>query len=178
MRLAIATLSVLIGFTGASCGALESDPDKPPVLSRNAVANAATPPPPGTMPRGRSAYLAALAPPGPPVDQRLLRRGAERYAIHCAVCHGVQGLGDGPVARYGYPRPPSFTEPRISSLETARIVGIIHSGIGRMYGFGERLDPGDHWAIAHHVKALQARASGIDAPGAKPMPAVPDRVAQ
>ena len=54
------------------------------------------PPPAGSVARGDAAQRAALASPGPAVDEALLAHGAARYAIYCAPCHGPRGAGDGP----------------------------------------------------------------------------------
>src|SRR5262245_1607515 len=43
-----------------------------------------------------------------PATAASLSRGQEIYAQLCAVCHGVQGRGDGPLARTIIPRPADF----------------------------------------------------------------------
>ncbi|MCG3146904.1 MAG: hypothetical protein PCFJNLEI_00339 [Verrucomicrobiae bacterium] len=35
--------------------------------------------------------------------------GQQLYTQHCAACHGPHGAGDGPAARYVYPKPRDFT---------------------------------------------------------------------
>lgn len=35
--------------------------------------------------------------------------GNELYQFHCAVCHGEKGAGDGPAAKFLYPKPRNFT---------------------------------------------------------------------
>ena len=34
-----------------------------------------------------------------PVDEKLLKRGQERFNIYCSVCHGYTGEGNGLVAQ-------------------------------------------------------------------------------
>jgi mono/diheme cytochrome c family protein len=40
----------------------------------------------------------APGPEPPAADPMLAEMGSELFARHCATCHGVEGLGDGPVA--------------------------------------------------------------------------------
>jgi mono/diheme cytochrome c family protein len=121
----------------------------------------AEPPPPGASPsgsvaRGTQARLAALAPPGPPVDEALLARGTDRYAIHCTPCHGARGLGDGPVVARGFPAPPP-----IGGAEPGRSMAALAGNLGGAHPFDDRLAPADRWAVAHFVARLPRAA---DAP--------------
>ncbi len=111
--------------------------------------------PPGTAPRGRIAYMAALAPPGPVVDMALLQRGRERYAIFCTPCHGENGHGNGPVVRRGFPAAASFHSERLRQDAPAQFVAIMTTGRGPMPSYAGQIAPNDLWAIAYYVKALQ-----------------------
>ena len=111
-------------------------------------------PPPGTVPRDAPQLAAAAQ--RPPMTLTLIRRGQERYAIYCAMCHGLDGSGEGTVTARGFPRPPDFH--RQQSLDSARIFQAISQGSGVMYGFADRVPAPDRWAIAAYVEAL--RASG------------------
>lgn len=111
-------------------------------------------PPAGTIAADDPARAAALATP-PALTSALLDRGQERYGIFCAVCHGPTGRADGTVVRRGFPRPPSFHEPRLAAASPRYIVEVITHGHGVMYSYADRVDPADRWAIAAYVKALQ-----------------------
>ena len=91
----------------------------------------------------------------PPVTPALLARGQERYGIFCAPCHGADGRGNGMIVQRGFPPPPSYLEPRLVAAPPAHIVDVVTNGYGLMYGFAERVEPADRWAIAAYVKALQ-----------------------
>ncbi|HZF74757.1 MAG TPA: cytochrome c [Acetobacteraceae bacterium] len=110
---------------------------------------APAPPPAGSVARGDGARLAALAPPGPPVDAALMARGAERYAISCTPCHGAGGRGDGPVVARGFPRPPP-----IAGADPARSMAAVATNQAGAHPFDDRIAPRDRWAIAHFVAAL------------------------
>ena len=108
-------------------------------------------PPPGAVPR--DAPQLAAAEQRPPMTMALLRRGQERYGIYCAMCHGLDGSGDGTVTARGFPRPPDFHRQR--SLDAARIFQVISQGSGVMYGFADRVPAPDRWAITAYVEALR-----------------------
>lgn len=104
------------------------------------------------------------------VDLELLRRGRERYNIHCAACHGMSGQGDG------------MTHQRAAALETAgwvqpsnlvsvdaqgrstygpelypegRMLNTISHGVRTMPGYASQIDVRDRWAIIAYIHALQ-----------------------
>lgn len=154
MRLAL----VLLG--AALLGACDSGTEeRDAIASTRTVQRAYTPLPAGSVARGALADLAALAPPGPPVTPQLLARGRERFQAFCSPCHGTGGRGDGPVVSRGFPAPPSYADPRVLSLGPEQIVQVVTHGKGRMFPYADRVLPEDRWAIAHHVKALQAHAA-------------------
>jgi mono/diheme cytochrome c family protein len=111
-------------------------------------------PPAGTIATDDPARAGALRTP-PALTSALLDRGEQRYGIYCAVCHGARGEGDGPVVKRGFPAPPSYHAPRLMAAPPAYIVDVITNGHGVMYSYADRVEPGDRWAIAAYVKALQ-----------------------
>lgn len=117
--------------------------------------------PAGTAARDLPQRLASAE--RPPITPALLERGRERYGIYCAMCHGPEGRGDGPVVARGFPAPPSYLEPRLRAAPAAHLYRVIGDGYGVMYGYGDRVAPADRWAIAAYVRALQAAG----APGAR-----------
>jgi mono/diheme cytochrome c family protein len=91
----------------------------------------------------------------PPVTPALMHRGHERYDIYCAPCHGFDGLGDGMVVRRGFPRPPSYLEPRLLAAPASTFYDAITQGYGVMYSYAGRVLPRDRWAIIAYIRALQ-----------------------
>ena len=140
------------------------------VASTRTVQRSYLPVPPGTIARGTAARQAALAPPGPEVTRDVMARGEERFRAFCSPCHGSSGRGDGTVVSRGFPPPPSYHEERLLSLSPEQIVQVITNGKGRMFPYADRVLPEERWAIAHYVKALQARdpGSGADRGAARP----------
>lgn len=111
-------------------------------------------PPPGTVARD-AAGLAAQEVQPPPMSPGLLRRGQERYAIYCAMCHGLDGSGKGTVTARGFPRPADFRSAGERALTSAQIYGAVSRGSGVMYGFADRVPAADRWAITAYVEALR-----------------------
>jgi mono/diheme cytochrome c family protein len=60
-------------------------------------------------------------PPGPELapEEARLARGQALYSAYCLACHGERGEGDGPAARYVYPRPRNFGEGKFRIVSTA-----------------------------------------------------------
>jgi cytochrome c1 len=90
-----------------------------------------------------------------PVNQALLERGAERYKIFCAPCHGLQGDGNGMVALRGMKHPPSYHQDRLRQSPNGYYYDVITNGFGAMYGYSAQIPPRDRWAIIAYLRALQ-----------------------
>lgn len=110
----------------------------------------------------------------PPITQALLRRGQDRYAIYCLPCHSALGDGDGPVARHGFPHPPTYHQPRLRDAPDRYLFDVIGDGHGVMYGYADRVAPQDRWAIVAYIRALQLSQA---APVAELPPALREKVA-
>jgi len=115
------------------------------------------------------------------LDAALLRRGAERYGIYCAVCHGATGAGDGVTAKYGVPMAngnfhlPMFTDQKDPNYRTdGNIFTTITYGKGLMGPYGAMIPVADRWAIIAYVRTLQmvkADVAAATAPAVVPPPA-------
>jgi mono/diheme cytochrome c family protein len=90
-----------------------------------------------------------------PVDLEVLRRGRERYNMHCAVCHGEVGYGNGIVTTYGFVGVSSYHVDRLRAMSDGEIYGTITDGKGLMMPYGPQVRPRDRWAIVAYIRALQ-----------------------
>jgi len=150
----------------------------------------ARPLPPGTVPRGPLQAASALHTgrsestsgggnaPANMVNEyvkvvpyaltnKVLHRGQERYEIFCAVCHGLEGKGDGKIVERGYTRPPNYVIDLSRGFEhkgvriplrdvpIGYIFEVITKGYGAMSDYESQVPPSDRWAIAAYVRALQ-----------------------
>lgn len=159
-----------VGLCGLVLGCRHGMEDQPKVRTLGGSAffadgRAARPRVPGTVARGHvdADELLATGKTGGreadlfpyPIDAAVLARGRERYDIYCSPCHDRTGGGDGMAVRRGFPRPPSFHEPRLRAAPAGHFVAVMTNGDGKMYPFADRVSAEDRWAIAAYIRALQ-----------------------
>jgi len=110
-----------------------------------------------TAPEGEADREAALKNPVP-ITRDTIRYGRISYEKTCAVCHGMTGRGDGPVAGpdkiANVPDIASATA-RAPDYSDARLYRIISHGTGRMWSYKSQLDPMERWTVVNYVRALQ-----------------------
>jgi hypothetical protein len=115
-----------------------------------------------------------------PVDDALLARGRQRYAIYCQPCHDARGDGRGILFQRGNVPTATFHQDKILKYTDGQIFDVITNGFGLMQGYKWPIPPADRWAIVAHVRDLQrerqARApvsanATADKPAAAPAPA-------
>jgi len=115
-----------------------------------------------------------------PLTKETLARGQERYDIHCAVCHGRTGRGNGPVGlKWPGTKPSSFLtvagpvpfpnrkgseqkadrmdDGRVPRLVDGDLFDVITNGRSTMPGYGHQIPVEERWAIIHYIRALQLR---------------------
>jgi mono/diheme cytochrome c family protein len=90
-----------------------------------------------------------------PVTRELVARGRQRFDIYCAVCHGRTGEADGMIVQRGFPKPPSFHDPRLRGAPVGHFFDVMTNGYGVMLPYAARVTPPDRWAIAAYIRALQ-----------------------
>lgn len=103
-----------------------------------------------------------------PVDEALLRRGQERYAIFCAPCHGAAGEGDGIIAQRAnelmegtWVPPTNLHDQTVVDRPVGHLYNSIRRGIRNMPPYGSQVPVHDRWAIVSYVRALQlSRGAG------------------
>ena len=119
------------------------------------------------------------------VDDRLLRRGQQRFNIYCYPCHGKGGYGDGPVNQRALQlmeldlsnatwTTASDMHAVVNGEQTfgeklypeGKLYNTITNGIRNMPGYGAQIPPEDRWAIVAYVRTLQLsrRAQASDVP--------------
>ena len=105
---------------------------------------------------------------GFPIDvtPQFMERGAERFNINCAVCHGPSGAGNGIVKQYGMATIVSLLDERIRTMSDGEIFHTITHGKNTMMGYGGNVTVNDRWAIIAYLRALQRsqNATAADVP--------------
>jgi mono/diheme cytochrome c family protein len=108
--------------------------------------------------------------PPAPAAADPLAAGKRLYAQHCAACHGDQGDGNGPAARFLYPRPRNFGEAKFRLASTANaiptdddLLRVITRGMpgSAMFPFGH-LSDAERQSLVAYVRDL-TRGSFIQA---------------
>ena len=136
------------------------------------------PPVPGTVARGElredDAYFLGKNPDGTPVaanpiavDDAVLARGKDRYAIYCQPCHDPRGDGKGILAQRGGVPTASFHTDKVRAYPDGQLYDIVTNGSGLMPGYRWPIPPADRWAIIAHVRHLERSRHG-GAAGATP----------
>jgi S-disulfanyl-L-cysteine oxidoreductase SoxD len=142
------------------CAAVGCDwPWKHDMVDQQSLQTATSPRPPaaGTVPLGgelpidRNVAERALHNPiagtGPTATGRAL------YGSYCSPCHGVSGIGNGPVARFFVP-PGDLTSIAVQQHSDGWIYATITNGTARMPRQGTELSPHERWEIVNVVRSF------------------------
>ncbi len=85
-----------------------------------------------------------------------LERGQEMYNIHCSVCHGLSGHGNGMVVQRGYAKAPGFHRDALRQAPPGYFYGVIMNGFGKnMMPYYHQIPVEDRWRIIAYIKTLQ-----------------------
>jgi mono/diheme cytochrome c family protein len=92
------------------------------------------------------------------VDEKVIRRGMDRYKVFCSPCHGMLGDGNGMIAQRGLTlrRPVgNYHTDRLRNMPVGHFYDVITNGYGAMYSYASRVEPQDRWAIVAYIRVLQ-----------------------
>lgn len=119
------------------------------------------PMPPESVPVQGAAYIPGPGAPVNPVpaDAASLERGAELYAINCALCHGAKGEGNGTFSAFLIRiKPANLLQGRAFTDSDGYIFQTITDGIeGAMPNLRENLDVRARWDVVNYVRQLQGK---------------------
>ena len=112
-------------------------------------------PPEGAIPVQGLSVIPEEFPANPiPADKVSLQRGTILYGIHCQLCHGVQGHGDGSLARFFSRTPQNLTGSQITAEFDGSVYLTIFQGFGQMPSLAENLTPRERWDVINYVRTL------------------------
>jgi mono/diheme cytochrome c family protein len=93
-----------------------------------------------------------------------LNLGQQKFNMTCALCHGADGLGNGPIAiraqevgasATGWVQPSNLSDEVRRGRSDGHIYNTINNGIRKMGGYGHQLNVNERWAIVAYVRAIQ-----------------------
>jgi cytochrome c oxidase subunit 4 len=87
----------------------------------------------------------------------ILAHGQKIFKDQCVICHGAEGMGNGPAAAALNPKPRNFHEGEgwKHGRSPARVFGTLITGLNSMPSFKETLpSTDDRWAVAHYILSL------------------------
>ncbi|RMF47168.1 MAG: cytochrome c [Anaerolineae bacterium] len=114
------------------------------------------PVPADSIPVDGPIYIQGLGSPENPVeaDDVSLQRGQILYALNCAVCHGPNGKGDGPMAAHLKEQPADLTDVGVQNSSDGTLFLVITNGVpGSMPALRENLTPRERWDVVNYVKS-------------------------
>jgi len=88
-----------------------------------------------------------------PTEKHVLR-GEWVYRNYCQVCHGMTGLGDGPVTKRGVPPPPSLLSDKVKNMKDGQLYFIISNGRGNMPPYQSQVQREDRWNVIHFIRTM------------------------
>jgi plastocyanin len=88
------------------------------------------------------------------------RDGADRFAAHCASCHGSDGRGRTEIGPRMYPPVPDLASPEIQAMSDGALFSIIEHGVRwtGMPAFRSTQLAGDTWTLVAFIRHLPAPA--------------------
>ena len=88
-------------------------------------------------------------------DEASMTRGGELYALHCKMCHGATGEGNGPIAPFLANKPANLTTSIVQSKSDGSIFLTITNGVtGKMPPMNENLLVPERWDLVNFLRTL------------------------
>jgi mono/diheme cytochrome c family protein len=88
-----------------------------------------------------------------PASAESVARGATLYRINCAVCHGEQGHGDGPVGRKFDPPPVDLHKDHTQSQADGQLYFTLTRGRVAMPFYRDALSQHERWDVINYLRS-------------------------
>ncbi len=89
-----------------------------------------------------------------PKSPESLARGREMYELHCLVCHGEQGRGDGPVGQKFVPQPMELNLDYVQLQPDGQLFYTISHGSIAMPFYRQAMPAEDRWHLVNYIKEV------------------------
>lgn len=108
---------------------------------------------------GKKAATANLKNPLPFTEANV-NKGGQLYDIYCAICHGFNGDGKGPLAeREKFMGIPGFDDQNRSMAE-GNIYHVMYYGLNNMGSYAAQTTTKERWQIVHYIETLKNKLEG------------------
>jgi mono/diheme cytochrome c family protein len=118
------------------------------------------PPPALSIPIEGPISIPGLGAPENPVaaDETSVARGGELFAIHCQMCHGPGGEGNGPIAPFLVNfKPANLTQGIVQDKSDGALFLTVTNGVtDRMPALNENLTVRERWDVINYIRTLKA----------------------
>jgi S-disulfanyl-L-cysteine oxidoreductase SoxD len=117
------------------------------------------PVPAQSIPVEGPAYIPGAGSPANPVpaDEASLARGAQLFGIHCQMCHGETGEGNGTIAAFLIQKKPAnLSTDLVQSKDDGTLFLTISNGFGFMPALNENLTVRERWDVVNYIRTLKA----------------------
>ena len=119
------------------------------------------PPPERSIPVEGPVSIPGVGAPENPVqaDDASIARGSELFNINCKMCHGAEGLGNGPIAPFLVNfKPANLTLPVVQDKSDGALFLTITNGVtDRMPALNENFTVRERWDIVNYIRTLKAQ---------------------
>jgi len=89
-----------------------------------------------------------------PKSPESLARGREMYQLHCMVCHGEQGRGNGPVGQKFVPQPMELNLDYVQLQPDGQLFYTISHGSIAMPFYRQSMPAEDRWHLVNFIKEV------------------------
>lgn len=116
------------------------------------------PVPARSIPVEGAAYVpGAGAPINPvPADETSLARGAQLFSIHCQMCHGETGEGNGTISAFLIQKKPAnLTSDLVQNKDDGTLFLTLSNGFGLMPALNENLTVRERWDVVNYIRTLK-----------------------
>lgn len=87
-------------------------------------------------------------------DGNSIQRGAILYSIHCQLCHGAGGQGDGPLSTYFARTPENLVGAKTAAEFDGSVYLVIINGFGEMPALAENLTVQERWDVINYLRTF------------------------
>ena len=83
-----------------------------------------------------------------------IKKGKDTYGLACAMCHGSEGAGDGPMSADMEPKPSVLSKDTIGNESDGELFWKISNGKAPMMSFEAMLPEEDRWNVVNFIRTF------------------------